>query len=250
VKGVDRKARRREAATREFLAGQVPSPMRGHGCSSSPLHEARLDAVTDALVESGAGTVLDLGCGSGALLRRLVVEAQFTRIVGVDTSVTALARAEHLLSYAVEAERVSLIHGSFASPPASLKGFDAAAMVETIEHVAPGDLSRVEQAVFGDLRPRTVVVTTPNRDYNVLYGLEDGTLRDADHRFEWCRARFRSWARGVAQRRGYRVEFADIGPADPRLGSPSQMGLFRSAGSRPGDPAESSPTSPISGSDR
>jgi small RNA 2'-O-methyltransferase len=250
VKSVDRKARRREAATREFLAGQVPSRMRGHGCSSSPLHEARLDAVTDALVESGAGTVLDLGCGSGALLRRLVVEAQFTRIVGVDTSVTALARAEHLLSVAAEAERLSLIHGSFTSPAPSLRGFDAAAMVETIEHVAPGEVSRVEQAVFGELCPRTVVVTTPNRDYNVLYDLEKGTLRDAHHRFEWGRARFRSWARGVAQRRGYRVEFADIGPADPHLGSPSQMGLFRSVRRRQGIPAQNSPTSPISGSDR
>lgn len=187
-----------------------------------------LDAVMKLLRDSGAANVLDLGCGSGALLMRLAGEAQVTRIVGLDTSLEALQLAESLLTpmCEVDGDRLSLIHGSLTTPYPRLVGFDAAAMVEMIEHVPPGHLSRVERAVFSELHPRLVIMTTPNSDYNVLYGLPKGQFRHADHEFEWTRPKFRSWATGVATRNNYRVVFDDIGPADPLFGSPTQMGIF------------------------
>lgn len=199
--------------------------------ASTSLHDARLSAVTDVLIDSGAATVLDLGCGSGALLRRLLLESQFTRIVGMDTSLEALALAEQLRTPELGAtgDRLSLRYGSFTTSDEGLTGFDAAAMVETIEHVAPAHLSKVERAVFAEMRPRLVVMTTPNRDYNELYGMAAGELRHGDHRFEWGRTRFESWAKGVAARTGYEVKFNAIGPANVWSGGPSQMAIFRSA---------------------
>jgi small RNA 2'-O-methyltransferase len=199
---------------------------RGQDETKSPLHEERLDAVVRALIASGARTVVDLGCGSGSLVRRLAAEPAFTRIVGVDTSLEALRVAERTLGGAVDGDRVVLRYGSFTEPDDDLRGFDAAALVETIEHVEPSQLSRVERAVFARLRPGAVVITTPNSEYNVRFGLAEGELRHADHRFEWPRARFRSWAEGVGERNGYRVSSGDIGPADPLLGSPTQMAVF------------------------
>jgi small RNA 2'-O-methyltransferase len=207
-----------------------PSPMED---LSTPLHEERLDTVANLLLDSGAGTVLDLGCGSGGLLKRLAAEERFTRIVGLDSSLEALRQAERSVKRSMNgkhgagSERVTLVHGSLTDADADLSGFDAAAMVETIEHIPPGLLSIVERVVFAEWRPSLVVVTTPNREFNVLYGLGEEEHRHPDHRFEWCRVKFSSWVTGVAQRNGFEVECGGIGPADPLLGKPTQVGLFR-----------------------
>jgi small RNA 2'-O-methyltransferase len=193
------------------------------------LHDERLETVVQALLKSRSESVLDLGCGPGELLVRLAVEGQFKRIVGMDTSLEALADARHLLGigeYDNGNSRLSLYHASFTSYVEDFAGFDAAVLVETIEHVDPNRLSSVEQAVFAGYHPQTVVVTTPNREYNVLHGLAEGVFRHRDHRFEWTRLKFRGWADGVANRHGYRVVFDDIGEVDPALGSSTQMATF------------------------
>jgi 3' terminal RNA ribose 2'-O-methyltransferase Hen1 len=226
---VDRRARRRAAVKRELAGGGTGPGDLGQTETSTALHEERLTAVTRVLLESGVRTVLDLGCGSGALLQRLVAEEQFTAIIGVDTSPRALLLAERLLAseFSAERGRLSLRCISFTDAAPELEGFDAAALVETIEHVPPAHLSQVERAVFSELRPSTVVITTPNHEYNVLYGLAAGEFRHPDHQFEWKRPRFQAWAGGVAERNGYRATFGGVGPSHPWLGSPTQMGVFR-----------------------
>ena len=192
------------------------------------LHDARLNFVLGALLDSGAETVLDLGCGSGAFLKRAVAEARFARIVGVESSGIALAvaRRELAAELATAGGKLSLVSTSFLEEDERLKGFDAAVLVETIEHIDPRRLSRLEQTVFAAYQPSTVIVTTPNQEYNVLLGLEDGRYRDPDHRFEWTRLKFRSWATRIARQFGYRVMFGNIGEGHPGYGSPTQAARF------------------------
>jgi 3' terminal RNA ribose 2'-O-methyltransferase Hen1 len=195
------------------------------------LNEVRLEAVAEALAATGAESVLDLGCGHGKLLARLLKKKQFTRIVGVDVSHVALERAAERLGLD-ESERararVQLLHGSLVYRDSRLAGFDAAAAVEVIEHLELDRLPSFERALFECARPGTVIVTTPNAEYNVKFkNMAPGTLRHGDHRFEWTRAEFRGWAEAVALRRGYTASFADIGDVDPELGAPTQMGVFR-----------------------
>lgn len=195
---------------------------------STGLHELRLDQVLRRIRASGARRILDLGCGSGQLLHRLVGEKQFEKIVGLETCPHALARARQLLETHSRAPfpQLSLINGSYAEPQPSLCNYDAAAMVETIEHIKPGLLSAAEQVVFAQMRPRVIYLTTPNREYNPLFDLHPGEFREPDHKFEWDRARFSQWARGVAQRNGYRVVLGGIGDEDPELGPPTQTAYF------------------------
>jgi len=199
---------------------------------TSELHAERLDTVVQQLLDCGASSVLDLGCGRGDLLQRLAAQAQFTRIVGIDIDPHALDAARLALGVGVadHGARIQVRYGSFEEPDAGLAGFDAAALVETIEHIDPRRLSRVEDAVFGSLRPRIVLVTTPNQEYNVLHGMVPGQRRHPGHRFEWTRPKFRQWAAGVAARRRYDVEFIDVGPPDARLGSTTQMARFIAPG--------------------
>lgn len=196
--------------------------------TTSASHEERLHTVARCLLDSGAATVVDLGCGTGELLAMLGAHSQLTRLVGLDINPQAVAAARATLGLAAREHdaRLQVRCGSFDQPDAGLAGFDAAVMVETIEHVDPGRLSRVEEAVFGAMQPRLVLITTPNQEFNVLHGLGPGERRHWDHRFEWPRARFRQWAHGVAARRGYGVSFVDIGPADALLGSSTQMARF------------------------
>lgn len=194
----------------------------------SSLHEQRLDQVCRMLKATGARRLLDLGCGSGSLLYRLLAEPQFEQIVGLEQSGLSLAQCRSMLAEHLTASnsRLRLIAGSYTEKDPALVGFDAAAMVETIEHVPPKDLSKVELAVLGYYRPNHLLVTTPNSDYNPLFDLAPGELRDPDHKFEWTRSKFQQWARGLAGRNGYRVRIGGIGELDPELGQPTQTALF------------------------
>ncbi|MFH9083755.1 3' terminal RNA ribose 2'-O-methyltransferase Hen1 [Streptomyces sp. NPDC017673] len=197
----------------------------------TPLAEQRRAAILTALHASGAARVLDLGCGQGQLVRALLKDTRFTEIVGVDVSVRALTIAARRIGLdrmgERQAARVKLVQGSLAYTDNRLKGYDAAVLSEVIEHLDLPRLPALEHSVFGHARPRTVVVTTPNVEYNVRWeSLPAGHARHGDHRFEWTREEFRAWAATVAGRHGYDVEFVPVGPDDPEVGPPTQMAVF------------------------
>lgn len=203
-----------------------------------PLAVLRRDAILAALHTSGASRVLDLGCGQGQLVQALLKDTRFTEIVGVDVSVRALTIAARRLKLdrmgERQAARVQLVQGSLAYTDRRLKGYDAAVLSEVIEHLDLPRLPALEYAVFGSARPRTVLVTTPNVEYNVRWEtLPAGHSRHGDHRFEWTREEFRGWSRTVAERHGYAVEFTPVGLDDPEVGPPTQMAVFTLATATP-----------------
>ncbi len=191
----------------------------------------RREAILAALRGAGAARVLDLGCGQGQLVQQLLKDPSFTEIVGVDVSMRALTIASRRLKLdrmgERQAARVRLVQGSLAYTDKRLRGYDAAVLSEVIEHLDLPRLPALEYAVFGAARPRTVVVTTPNVEYNVRWeSLPAGHVRHGDHRFEWTRAEFRAWAEKVAGRHGYHVDLRPVGPDDPEVGPPTQMAVF------------------------
>ncbi|WP_431772712.1 3' terminal RNA ribose 2'-O-methyltransferase Hen1 [Streptomyces cucumeris] len=204
-----------------------------------PLAVQRREAILEALRGTESARVLDLGCGQGQLLVALLKDVRFTEIVGVDVSMRALNETARRLRLDRMPERQSarlkLMQGSLAYTDSRLRGYDAAVLCEVIEHVDPPRLPALEYAVFGAARPRAVVLTTPNVEYNVRWEtLPAGKARHPDHRFEWTREEFRGWARQVAERHGYTVEFRPVGPDDPEVGPPTQLALFRLGDGDPG----------------
>lgn len=195
------------------------------------LADQRREAILTALRDAGAGSVLDLGCGQGQLVQALLKDVRFSKVVGVDVSVRALTVAARRLKVERmserQAERVALMQGSLTYTDKRLKGYDAAVLSEVVEHLDLPRLPALEYAVFGTARPATVVVTTPNVEYNVRWEtLPAGHVRHRDHRFEWTRAEFRAWADAVALRHGYAVRYVPVGPDDPEVGPPTQMAVF------------------------
>jgi 3' terminal RNA ribose 2'-O-methyltransferase Hen1 len=175
--------------------------------------------------------VLDLGCGEGKLLRLLLAEKQFDQIVGMDVSWRSLEIAQERLRLDQLPERqrrrIELIQGSLTYRDSRISDFDAAAIVEVIEHLDAPRLATFERIVFEFARPRCVVLTTPNAEYNAVFAtLPAGEFRHGDHRFEWTRAQFEAWATGVAERSRYAVRFEAVGPQDVERGAPTQMAVF------------------------
>jgi 3' terminal RNA ribose 2'-O-methyltransferase Hen1 len=195
------------------------------------LWQQRMGTVVAVLRSVGARRVLDLGCGEGKLLRALLDEKSIREIVGMDVSYRSLEVAAQRLRLerrpAKQRERLKLIHGSLMYRDARLAGYDAATVVEVIEHLDPPRLAAFERVLFEAARPTTVIVTTPNAEYNVKFeALPAGEFRHKDHRFEWTRHGFQQWAQRVAERFGYSVRFLPVGEEDAQVGAPTQMGVF------------------------
>jgi 3' terminal RNA ribose 2'-O-methyltransferase Hen1 len=200
--------------------------------SSANLNEERLGSVLAVLKSAGARSVIDLGCGEGKLLQVLLKDKQFDRITGMDVSIRALEIAARKLRLGELApkqrERVELLHGSLMYRDKRFEGYDAATVTEVVEHLDPPRLVAFERVVFEFARPRTVVLTSPNREYNVVWeNLNGGKFRHGDHRFEWTRNEFQAWCHGVAQRFGYAVRSLPVGPERADVGAPTQMGVFQ-----------------------
>ncbi|CAL9530630.1 Ubiquinone biosynthesis O-methyltransferase, mitochondrial [Nocardiopsis dassonvillei] len=230
---------------------EVLAPPAPPGEERAPsLAEQRAGAVLAVLHSENASSVLDLGCGSGALLARLVADPTLERVTGVDVDTVSLqtahrrtcrgcapnGRGRHRNLFADtdgvrerdgRPPRPELLVGSAVYRDARFAGHDAVVLMEVVEHIEPERLPALEETVFAAARPRVVVVTTPNAEYNVHFeGLAEGAFRHPDHRFEWTRAEFTLWADAVAERNGYTVRYLPVGPQDPATGSPTQMGVF------------------------
>ncbi|MGY1856023.1 3' terminal RNA ribose 2'-O-methyltransferase Hen1 [Modestobacter sp. SYSU DS0290] len=222
-----------DAVAPEVVTPEVVAPVDDAPADRpTPLAQLRAGAVLAALRAAGAHRVVDLGCGSGALLPALLAEASFTEVVGVDVSARALqvaARRLHLDRMPDrQRARLTLLQSALTYRDARLAGYDAAVLMEVVEHLDPDRLPALEDALFAAAAPATVVVTTPNVEHNVRYpALAAGGFRHRDHRFEWTRAEFAAWAEGVAERNGYTVRLLGVGEDDPEVGPPTQLAVFR-----------------------
>ena len=199
------------------------------------LNTLRLEAVVEAVRACGAASVADLGCGEGQLLRLLLPMQQITKLVGMDVSTAALARAEAKLKIDRKAEvlrnKLSLFQGALTYRDKRLEGFDAICVVEVVEHMDPDRLPAFARTVFRYAAPKTVILTTPNYSYNKNYeALADGGLRHPDHRFEWTAEEFAAWAESVCKDYGYSVRLSQIGQIDEDGQQPTQMGVFTKCG--------------------
>jgi 3' terminal RNA ribose 2'-O-methyltransferase Hen1 len=197
-----------------------------------PLAELRRAAVLAAVHASGARSVGDFGCGEGVLVAELLAVPSVDSVVAIDVSARSLELAGRRLNLDQMSERqrarLQIFQSSLTYRDQRLRGLDAAVLMEVIEHVDPPRLPALERSVFGDAAPGTVIITTPNVEYNVRFAtLPAGAARHRDHRFEWTRAEFREWATRVAAQYGYSVRFLPIGTDDPDVGPPTQLGIFQ-----------------------
>jgi 3' terminal RNA ribose 2'-O-methyltransferase Hen1 len=198
------------------------------------LNEQRIKAVLAKISDSNAESVIDLGCGEGKLIRDMIKDKSIKRISGTDVSIRSLERAHKRIGMdrlpSRIKEKISLFHGSLMYKDKRFNGFDAAVVMEVVEHLDPPRLEAFERVLFQHARPKTIIITTPNREYNAMWdNLPEGAMRHGDHRFEWTREEFGEWAENLSKQYDYTVAFYSIGPESSSLGSPTQMGVFKRA---------------------
>lgn len=194
------------------------------------LNTRRLEAVKDAVIESGAASVIDIGCGEGKLLKMLLDEPQIKRLAGADVSVSALEKAKIRMRLdrlpEIKRNKIKLMQASLTYRDGRFDGYDAISLVEVIEHLDKQRIPAFERVVFEYAAPQTVILTTPNREYNANYEWVQDKLRHNDHRFEWSREEFKSWTAHICETFGYSVEIREVGDMDENVGTPTQMGVF------------------------
>ena len=201
----------------------------------TPLNTQRLETVKNAVLASGASSVIDLGCGECRLTALLLNEPQIKKVTACDVSVAALEKAAQRLRLdrmqPYRKNKLTLMQASLTYRDKRFEGYDCACVVEVIEHIEPMRIPTFERVVFAFAAPKTVILTTPNKEYNVNYAyMEENALRHGDHRFEWTREEFRTWTEHICEAFGYTCEISGIGDIDEKYGTPTQMGVFTKNG--------------------
>ena len=195
------------------------------------LNQLRLQMVTDAVLSCGAKSVIDMGCGEGSLVRMLIRQKQLEKVAAFDVSFSALERCRAKLKidrmHETLENKLELFQSSLTYRDKRFEGFDCACVIEVIEHLDESRLAAFARVLFGFSRPRTVILTTPNIEYNANYEhMKENSFRHGDHRFEWSRDQFSAWTRGICEEYGYTAEIKEIGETDREKGAPTQMGVF------------------------
>lgn len=223
-----------DAVARLDPEGAAAQPAADAPPRTPSLARLRREALLAELAALSVSTVVDLGCGEGALLRELLRDPRFTSVLGVDVSHVELARAEKRLGLDrmpdAQRARLRLLQSSVTYRDDRFAGHDAVVLSEVVEHLDLSRLPALERTVFDHAAPRYVLVTTPNAEHNVRYpALAGGGFRHPDHRFEWTRAELAAWAEDVGARYGYTVRYVPVGEDDPEVGPPTQMAVFSRA---------------------
>jgi len=195
------------------------------------LNEMRLNAVVSEVIASGAASVIDMGCGEGNLTKLLIREKQLSKVTAFDVSFTALERCKAKLKienlHETLQNKLTLFQGSLIYRDKRFEGYDCACVVEVIEHLDESRLTAFSRVLFEFTKPKTVIITTPNVEYNAVYeNMKDDQLRHGDHRFEWTRAQFEEWVCGISKTYGYTAKLKTVGETHEIYGSPTQMGVF------------------------
>ncbi|XP_065664319.1 small RNA 2'-O-methyltransferase [Hydra vulgaris] len=202
-----------------------------------PLFKQRYEAVAQIINKMQAKSVLDIGCSDGKFLTYMKEKCtSVEKIIGVDIDRSLLESNTYFLQpkpfeYIVKRAvplNISLFCGSITQSDVRFHHVDLISCIEVIEHLYDDVLSMVPYNIFGILKPKAVVMTTPNAEYNQLFKGFSG-LRHNDHKFEWTRNQFQQWCMRIERTYGYVVEFDGVGapPADSKVGYCSQIAVFR-----------------------
>ncbi|WP_370326498.1 cyclopropane-fatty-acyl-phospholipid synthase family protein [Euzebya sp.] len=180
---------------------------------NAPASPARIDAIADGLAVEAPGTVLDVGCGRGDLLLRVLAAAPGTRGIGVDLDRAALDAARDRAREAGLAGRVTFAEADAAEWEGSCDaaicvasshalGGTAAMLLRLAELVPSGGLALVGDGVW-ERRPdawhREVFGDMPDTDQLLEWAaMESWTVEDVDRSTaeEWD-AFEAAWTAGV-----------------------------------------------------
>ncbi|MET7671167.1 methyltransferase domain-containing protein [Micromonospora luteifusca] len=196
------------------------------------LHQQRHAVASDVLNRRGVRKALDVGCAQGefelAALRRWPQKA--TEFHGIDPDTDAVRSGLEQLDRELDdrlRSRARLDVAEVADLPHLWADHDAVVAIEVIEHLDEPTLELFARLVFRELSPPTVVLTTPNAEYNVLFPEDHPSgrprVRHPGHHFEWTRSEMRRWIAAHAAPAGYRAALRGIGEAHPMYGPPTQL---------------------------
>jgi len=191
--------------------------------------EERRNRVIGILKNHNCRHILDLGCGEGRLFQAMKFMPQFKRLVGIDIDISEISKSYERvgpITYHIFSNdppevplEVALYCGDLTVPYPSLlrERSDAITMVEVIEHLPADVLERLPDVLFGFYRPKVIIISTPNKEYNrCIKGFDLNTFRHWDHKFEWTRKEFQTWCEIQMKKfGGYNVTYQTVGRLHP-----------------------------------
>jgi 3' terminal RNA ribose 2'-O-methyltransferase Hen1 len=193
------------------------------------LNELRYEKIVNAVSQMKPRSVVDFGSGEGKLSVQLGFVEGITEILAVEPSESASLKALERFNKVKNKEKFvipELLWGSLFYYDERLKDKDVIILCEVIEHIDETRLPKAMDTLLHDYQPGALIITTPNREYNELYDMEEH-LRHNDHRFEWTRAEFRQWCTERNYSNDYELLFDGIGEEHPSHGFPTQMCIFK-----------------------
>ena len=183
------------------------------------LNTMRYEAIVNQVKQLQHSIVIDMGAGEGKLTEQLAQIKTIDKLYAVDPSNAALMKMTKRFSDAEFSVTPTIQWGSLYYEEDNFRKADVFILCEVIEHINEDRLPQLMHLITDTYAPKSIIITTPNAEYNRVYELQQ--MRHDDHRFEWTRAQFKAWCSKVSPQ--YELHFEGIGVEHPAYGTPTQM---------------------------
>jgi len=171
-------------------------------------HEQRIDVV-ESLIDFKR-SIIDFGCGHGDFAKRLNHRLEKTnkRYYAIDKDDEMLRVVKKRMK---DAENV-IFGASFPEDMIEGEDFDVI-MSEVIEHMKKDEATKVVKDILGKQHVKSLIITTPNKDFNTFFLFYDDEMRYEDHQFEMGKEEFIKWVGEITGdiKNGLGLQLLEIG---------------------------------------
>ena len=139
----------------------------------------RFKTIISVLANYDINSIIEFGCGNGYFIPMLISQNKYSKIAAIDKNEKKINKLKS------KYKDVIFYNGSFLKENNEFRQYDCIIGIEIIEHLFEDEINVLSKIIFSKIKPKVIIFTTPNIEYNINLPILHGGFRNIDHKFEF-----------------------------------------------------------------